>query len=76
MSKNDIFEAILKTADSNKVDKKSHGVSLLLDQGELLAETVKQYLCLFDKTNQAYKERDVVFSAFYVLVLFSVSVTA
>ena len=50
-------------ADSNNIDKKSRGASLLLHQEELLAEKVKQYPCLFDKSKKAYKERDVVKNA-------------
>ena len=36
---------------------------LSLQEEEVLAEEVRIYPCLFDKSNKAYKEKDAVFNA-------------
>ena len=50
-------------------EKKSRCPNLLLSQEELLAEQVKLYPSLYDKSDSFYKERDVVRNAWEVVSL-------
>ena len=44
----------------NMADKSRNCISI---EQEILAENVKNFPCIFDKANQAYKQKDVVINA-------------
>ena len=47
---------------------KNMAFSLCLDDEKRLAETVKAFPCLYDKTKKGYKEKDVVTNAWNSVV--------
>ena len=49
--------------------KRIRKAPLLLNQEESLAEKVKKYFCLFDKSQKMYKQRDVFQKKFYPKLL-------